>query len=120
MGEERADPRHDLQALGHRVVVLEARDRVGGRLRNTSIGGQANELGGAWVAPYHERVHALASELGIALFPSHRAGRHVYVDRGGVARTYDADAGESLPLAPATSKALDAALDALQARASRK
>lgn len=104
-----------MQALGRRVVVLEARARVGGRLCNTLIGGQANELGGAWVAPYHKRVHALAAEIGIALFPSHRAGRHVYVDRGGVARTYDADAGESLPLAPETSAALDAALDALQA-----
>ena len=30
---------------GRSVVVLEARDRVGGRLWNTEIGGEANELG---------------------------------------------------------------------------
>ena len=38
------------------VVVLEARDRVGGRLWNVEIGGEANELGGQWVAPYQSAV----------------------------------------------------------------
>ena len=40
-----------LVADGRDVVVLEARDRVGGRLWNTEIGGEANELGGEWIAP---------------------------------------------------------------------
>jgi len=48
-----------LVEAGREVVVLEARDRVGGRLWNTELGGEANELGGEWVAPYQSRLHAL-------------------------------------------------------------
>ncbi|HEX2345833.1 MAG TPA: FAD-dependent oxidoreductase, partial [Gaiellaceae bacterium] len=62
---------------GRSVVVLEARDRVGGRLWNTEIGGEANELGGEWVAPYHSFLHALLPELGIELFPAYRDGDDV-------------------------------------------
>ena len=69
-----------LVAAGRDVVVLEARDRVGGRLWNTEIGGEANELGGEWVAPYQSRLHALLDELGIELFPAYREGDDVYVD----------------------------------------
>ena len=65
------------------VVVLEARDRVGGRVWNTEIGGEANELGGQWVAPYQSAMHALLEELGIELFPSFREGEHVYIDPAG-------------------------------------
>ena len=52
-----------LVGAGWSVVVLEARDRVGGRLWNTEIGGEANELGGEWVAPYHSALRALLHEL---------------------------------------------------------
>ena len=44
---------------GHDVLVVEARDRVGGRVWNTEIGGQANELGGQWIAPYQSEVRGL-------------------------------------------------------------
>jgi putrescine oxidase len=73
---------------GRDVVVLEARDRVGGRLWNTEFGGEANELGGEWVAPYQSRLHALLDELGIELFPAYREGDNVYVDAAGAARRY--------------------------------
>ena len=73
---------------GQEVVVLEARDRVGGRLWNTEIGGEANELGGEWVAPYQTRLHALLDELGIELFPAYREGENVYVDAAGVSHRY--------------------------------
>jgi pseudooxynicotine dehydrogenase len=39
----------DLQRLGHRVVLLEARDRLGGRAHTVEYGGMPVELGGAWV-----------------------------------------------------------------------
>ncbi len=73
---------------GEDVLVLEARDRVGGRLWNTELGGEANELGGEWVAPYQSRLHALLEELGIELFPAYREGENVYVDADGVAHRY--------------------------------
>ena len=77
-----------LLEAGREVVVLEARDRVGGRLWNTEIGGEANELGGEWVAPYHARLHELLQELGIDLFPAYRDGDDVYVDEHGRAHRH--------------------------------
>ena len=95
------------------VIVLEARDRVGGRLWNTEIGGEANELGGQWVAPYQSAVHATCEELGIELFPSFREGEHVFIDSSGVAHRYQ---GHDAPLGSASEQAYaeaDGKLDAL-------
>ena len=95
------------------VVVLEARDRVGGRVWNTEIGGEANELGGQWVAPYQSEMHALLEELGIELFPSFREGEHVYIDPSGKAHRYE---GHDAPLGAASERAFaeaEAKLDAL-------
>jgi putrescine oxidase len=102
-----------LVADGREVVVLEARDRVGGRLWNTELGGEANELGGEWIAPYQSRMHALLAELGIELFPAYRNGDDVYVDETGSARRHS---GDDHGLSSAEERALveaDARLDAL-------
>jgi putrescine oxidase len=102
-----------LAVEGRSVVVLEARDRVGGRLWNTEIGGEANELGGEWVAPYQSRLHAVLEELGIELFPAYRDGDDVYVDGSGRAHRH---AGAGKGLSSASERALkeaDAKLDAL-------
>jgi putrescine oxidase len=102
-----------LVADGHDVVVLEARDRVGGRLWNTEIGGEANELGGEWVAPYQSRLHALLGELGIDLFPAYRDGDDVYVDESGRGHRHS---GDEHGLSSAQERALEEAdgrLDAL-------
>src|SRR5919198_3077361 len=59
----------DLLAGGASVVVLEARERVGGRLLNEEIGdGKIVEVGGQWVGPTQDRVLALADELGLETF----------------------------------------------------
>ncbi len=102
-----------LVAAGRKVVVLEARDRVGGRLWNTEIGGEANELGGEWVAQYQSRLQALLPELGIELFAAYRDGEDVYVDEAGRAHRYTEHA---TPLGSASEQALEAGqatLDAL-------
>ncbi len=102
-----------LVAEGRDVVVLEARDRVGGRLWNTEIGGEANELGGEWIAPYQSRMDALLGELGIDLFPAYRDGDDVYVDEAGRARRHS---GDETGLSSTEERALkegDAKLDAL-------
>ena len=77
-----------LADAGREVVVLEARERVGGRLLNATLGdGVAVDLGGAWVGSDHARVQRLAADLGVELFPQHGGGRNL-LDVGGVRRRY--------------------------------
>jgi putrescine oxidase len=102
-----------LDAAGTDAVVLEASDRVGGRTWNTEIGGEANELGGQWVAPYQSAMHELLEELDIGLFPSYREGEHTYIDPKGKAHRYR---GHDAPLGEASERAFegaDAKLDSL-------
>jgi monoamine oxidase len=73
----------DLAAGGRSVVVLEARDRVGGRVVNGHTrDGAVVELGGQWVGPTQDRALALAADLGAALFPTYDEGENVVVYRG--------------------------------------
>jgi monoamine oxidase len=65
----------DLIAQGLSAVVLEARDRVGGRILNyTFPNGVVVELGGQWVGPTQDRVVSLAAELGAELVPTFDSG----------------------------------------------
>ncbi|HET8956388.1 MAG TPA: FAD-dependent oxidoreductase [Solirubrobacterales bacterium] len=67
-----------LVEAGVEPVVLEARDRVGGRMLNEEIGdGKVVEVGGQWIGPTQERITALASELGVDTFPTYNWGRHM-------------------------------------------
>ena len=91
-----------LTEAGLDVAVLEARDRVGGRVLNVEIGGEPIELGGQWVAPYQSAAHALLDELGLELFHSFRDGQHVYIGADGEARRYE---GHDAPLGDASERA---------------
>lgn len=67
-----------LQGAGLGVVVIEARDRVGGRTLNHDLGdGKVVEIGGQWVGPTQDRVLALARALGVATHPTYDQGRRV-------------------------------------------
>lgn len=77
-----------LADAGREVVVLEARDRVGGRLLNTTVGdGVTVDVGGQWVGSDHTRVQRLAAELGVEIFAQYGAGRNL-LDVGGKRRRY--------------------------------
>lgn len=72
-----------LVASGHEVVVLEARDRVGGRTEGGSTAdGTHIELGGQWVGPGQTRMYELIEELGLETFPTWNEGQLV-VQLGG-------------------------------------
>jgi monoamine oxidase len=62
------------------VVVLEARERVGGRTLSLPLGRGVADLGGQWIAPSQTRVLALADELGVECFAQYREGRAVMVE----------------------------------------
>jgi monoamine oxidase len=73
---------------GREVVVLEARERVGGRLLNATLeGGTTVDLGGQWVGSDHDRVRRLAAELGVPVFPQFGEGRNL-LDVAGKRRRY--------------------------------
>ena len=73
----------DLVAAGKSVVVLEARERIGGRLLNEEIGeGKVVEVGGQWIGPTQDRLAALARDLDVGTFPTYSQGENLLEHRG--------------------------------------
>jgi monoamine oxidase len=66
---------HDLVSKGHSVVVLEGRDRVGGRVFTGEIAGVKVDLGGTWVAKRHTAIREIANQVGCTLVPQFTEGR---------------------------------------------
>ena len=65
---------------GRSVLVLEARDRVGGRILNHTLhNGAVIESGGAFVGPTQDHLLGLARELGVKTFKEYATGDNVYV-----------------------------------------
>jgi monoamine oxidase len=61
-------------------VVLEARDRVGGRTLNHDLGdGRISEAGGQWIGPGQTAIANLARELQIDTFPTYYTGKTVFL-----------------------------------------
>jgi monoamine oxidase len=74
---------------GAEVVVLEARDRVGGRtLTLPAADGTPIDHGGQWIGPTQHRIAALAERLGVTTYPSYERGLHTEF-REGRALRYD-------------------------------
>lgn len=67
----------ELARRGRDVVVVEARDRVGGRTLARTIGRGLFDLGGQWIGPAQRRVTKLARDLDLATFPTWSRGRKV-------------------------------------------
>jgi len=68
---------------GRSVIVLEARDRVGGRTLNHPIsGGAYTELGGMFAGPTQDHILGLAAEVGVGTFPTYNTGNNVFWANG--------------------------------------
>lgn len=79
----------ELKRSGRSVVVLEARDRVGGRtLAQPTRRGEMLDLGGQWIGPTQDRILALVDDLGLKTYDQFSTGAKVLQIEGKVG-TYE-------------------------------
>jgi monoamine oxidase len=72
-----------LSQAGQSVAVLEARDRVGGRIwTERREDGLPIDRGGAWLAPAHDAMFRLAAEMGVSTYKTWVAGAHLLIGEG--------------------------------------
>jgi monoamine oxidase len=73
----------ELVKAGKSVIVVEARDRVGGRVWNHELeGGEQSERGGTFVGPTQNRILALAEQVGVGKFDTYATGNNVAIIQG--------------------------------------
>lgn len=64
-----------LRECGNSVVLVEARDRAGGRVWNrTAADGSVVSVGGTWLGRGQDRMFELCRELGLDVYPQHEQG----------------------------------------------
>ena len=86
---------NELARRGDDYLLVEARNRIGGRILSVESGPKGAEarrfdLGPSWVWPGQPRVASLLQELDIEVFEQYSEGRLVYQDESGaVRRDYD-------------------------------
>lgn len=69
------------------IAVLEAMDRVGGRVHSFQTKEDVTvDLGAQWIGPNHGRMHALAKEFGLSLVDTYKIGKTIYHLRGRLKR----------------------------------
>jgi monoamine oxidase len=79
----RVDVARALVAADRTVVVLEARDRVGGRTLKAQLpGNHVTELGGEFAGPTQTHILALARAVGVKTFPTYNSGSSVQIAAG--------------------------------------
>jgi monoamine oxidase len=71
---------------GRSVTVLEARDRVGGRVFTQHLHGTPIDLGGTWLGVGQDAAYDLAKELSVTTFPTYTTGDSVILFNGKVRR----------------------------------
>jgi len=76
---------------GKSVLVVEARDRVGGRVWNHELpGGDFSERGGTFAGPTQDHILQLAKDYGVDTFDTYNTGNNVFVS-GGNRQVYPSD-----------------------------
>lgn len=72
-----------LENAGQDYLVLEGRDRFGGRILTEHLGGGAFDMGPAWFWPGQPRIAALIAELGLEKFDQYADGILTHEDERG-------------------------------------
>lgn len=101
-----------LKHAGRTVVVLEARDRAGGRLWTDDVDGAMLEIGGQWVSPDQDALIETLADLGLETYPRYREGVNIYIGPDGELRKFE---GEIFPVPPATEQEIVSLIDKLDA-----
>lgn len=87
-----------LAAANKSFAILEARDRLGGRVLNANLTGKSiQELGAEYIGPTQNRVLALATELGLPTYKTYTAGNSTFY-RNSTARHYQDSLGGIPPV----------------------
>ncbi|MGB1580039.1 MAG: flavin monoamine oxidase family protein [Nevskiales bacterium] len=76
----------ELKSAGKQVLIVEARDRVGGRSMPGEICGQTVDFGGQWVGPQQKLLLEQARELGVQTYPQYTAGASLLEMDGKISR----------------------------------
>jgi monoamine oxidase len=67
----------ELVALGRSVIVLEAKDRIGGRVKRGEVAGHVADVGGQWVGAGHSELLTEAARHGIGTYKQYETGKTV-------------------------------------------
>lgn len=77
-----------LQKANKKFILLEARDRVGGRTHTRYLqDGKYVDLGGQWIGPTQDRMYELAKEYGIGWYETYNQGKNI-LELNKTIRTY--------------------------------
>jgi monoamine oxidase len=86
---------------GRSVLVVEARDRVGGRVLNHRLrSGGVIEAGGAFVGPTQDHILRLARRLEVPTFKEYNTGKSVYISSLTGRQTYSGTVPPDLTILP--------------------
>jgi monoamine oxidase len=67
----------ELVSLGRSVILLEAKERVGGRVKRAEVAGRVADVGGQWVGEGHTALTAEAKRHGIGTYKQYETGKVV-------------------------------------------
>jgi monoamine oxidase len=67
-----------LQQAGHDYRLIEASDRLGGRIKSLTVEGAQFDLGPSWIWPGQTRIAQLLADLGLHMFEQWSAGDQLY------------------------------------------